>query len=96
MSTYVAFNAKNVDDSGTMEKTKSTSESFISFFEAALPDGLAAAVRDNLRAAASSAFDKMDLVSSEEFEVQKRVLLRTREKLEQLELQVAELEKQMR
>lgn len=96
MPTYVAFNAKNVDDSDTMEKTKSTSESFISFFEATLPDGLAAAVRDNLRAAASSAFDKMDLVSSEEFEVQKRVLLRTREKLEQLELQVAELEKQMR
>ena len=96
MATYVAFNAKSVDDSGTMEKTKSTSESFISFFEAALPDGIATAVRDNLRAAASSAFDKMDLVSSEEFEVQKRVLLRTREKLEQLELQVAELEKQMR
>ena len=78
-----------------MEKKNSTSESFISFFEAALPAGLAAAVRDNLRAAASSAFDKMDLVSNEEFEVQKRVLLRTREKLEQLELQVAQLEKKM-
>ena len=78
-----------------MEKKNSTSESFISFFEAALPTGLAAAVRDNLRAAASSAFEKMDLVSSEEFEVQKRVLLRTREKLEQLELQVEQLEKKM-
>ncbi|MCK5359154.1 MAG: accessory factor UbiK family protein [Gammaproteobacteria bacterium] len=79
-----------------MENKNSPSESFIRFFEAALPAGLAAAVRDNLRAAASSAFDKMDLVSNEEFEVQKRVLLRTREKLEQLELQVAELEKKMR
>ncbi len=78
-----------------MEKKNSTSESFISFFEAALPAGLATVVRDNLRAAASSAFEKMDLVSSEEFEVQKRVLLRTREKLDQLELQVAELEQQM-
>ena len=78
-----------------MEKKNSTSESFIRFFEAALPAGLATAVRDNLRAAASSAFDKMDLVSNEEFEVQKRVLLRTREKLEQLELQVAQLEKKM-
>jgi len=37
----------------------------------------------------------MDLVSSEEFEVQKRVLLRTREKLDQLEHQVAQLEKQL-
>ena len=78
-----------------MEKVKSASDSFISFFEAALPDGLAAAVRDNLRAAASSAFDKMELVSNEEFEVQKRVLLRTREKLEQLEIQVAQLEKKL-
>ena len=78
-----------------MENNESTSESFLKFFEAALPSGLAAAVRDNLRAAASNAFEKMDLVSSEEFEVQKRVLLRTREKLEQLEHQVAELEKKM-
>ena len=78
-----------------MEKNESTSESFLKFFEAALPSGLAKAVRDNLRAAASNAFEKMDLVSSEEFEVQKRVLLRTREKLEQLEHQVAELEKKM-
>lgn len=78
-----------------MENNESTSESFLKFFEAALPSGLAVAVRDNFRAAASNAFEKMDLVSSEEFEVQKRVLLRTREKLEQLEHQVAELEKKM-
>lgn len=78
-----------------MDKNNSTSDSFIRFFEAALPAGIASAVRDNLRAAANSAFEKMDLVSSEEFEVQKRVLLRTREKLDQLELQVAQLEKQM-
>ncbi|MEA1888973.1 MAG: accessory factor UbiK family protein [Pseudomonadota bacterium] len=78
-----------------MEKNNTTKESFISFFEAALPAGIASAVRDNLRAAANSAFEKMDLVSSEEFEVQKRVLLRTREKLDQLEQQVAQLEKQM-
>ena len=78
-----------------MEKKNTTAESFISFFEAAVPAGLATAVQDNIRAAANSAFEKMDLVSSEEFEVQKRVLLRTREKLEQLELQVAQLEKMM-
>jgi ubiquinone biosynthesis accessory factor UbiK len=78
-----------------MENKTSTSDSFIRFFEAALPEGLAVAVRENLRAAASSAFDKMDLVSNEEFEVQKRVLLRTRQKLEQLERQVAQLEKKL-
>ncbi len=78
-----------------MEKNNSTTDSFLRFFEAALPAGVASAVRENLRAAANSAFEKMDLVSSEEFEVQRRVLLRTREKLEQLEKQVDELEKQM-
>ena len=35
---------------------------------------------------------KLDFVSREEFEVQQHVLLKTREKLEQLQLQVAELE----
>ena len=78
-----------------MNKNNSTTDSFIRFFEAALPAGIASAIRDNLRAAANSAFEKMDLVSSEEFEVQKRVLLRTREKLDQLEQQVEQLEKQL-
>jgi len=78
-----------------MDKTHSTRDSFIRFFEAALPAGIASSVRENLRAAANSAFEKMELVSSEEFEVQKRVLLRTREKLDLLENQVAQLEKKM-
>ncbi|RLV59538.1 accessory factor UbiK family protein [Parashewanella curva] len=38
---------------------------------------------------------KLDFVSREEFEVQQHVLLKTREKLEQLQAQVAELEKQI-
>ncbi len=36
---------------------------------------------------------KLDFVSREEFEVQQHVLLKTREKLEQLQQQVADLEK---
>jgi hypothetical protein len=43
-----------------MENKTSTSDSFLRFFEAALPEGLAATVRENLRAAATIAFDKMD------------------------------------
>ena len=35
---------------------------------------------------------RLDLVTREEFEVQRAVLLRTREKLEALQAQVAELE----
>ncbi len=46
----------------------------------------------NLRAAAQSVFAKLDLVTREEFDVQTKVLARSRAKLEQLEKQVAELE----
>jgi ubiquinone biosynthesis accessory factor UbiK len=47
----------------------------------------------NLRALLSSAFSRLDLVTREEFDVQQEVLGRTREKLEQMEARVAELEK---
>ncbi len=40
-----------------------------------------------------SGLDRMDLVTREEYEVQRAVLERTREKLEALEARLAELEK---
>jgi BMFP domain-containing protein YqiC len=46
----------------------------------------------NLKAMLTGALAKLDLVTREEFDVQARVLLRTREKLEALEARVAELE----
>lgn len=61
----------------------------------ALPPGLLQMHEDaekNIRAAMSSTFNKLDLVTREEFEVQSQVLLRTREKLEALEKSVEELE----
>ncbi len=61
----------------------------------ALPPGLLQMREDaekNIRAAMSSTFNKLDLVTREEFEVQSQVLLRTREKLEALEKRVEELE----
>jgi ubiquinone biosynthesis accessory factor UbiK len=47
----------------------------------------------NSRAMLSSVFAKMDLVTREEFDVQRQVLLRTREKLAELEAKLAALEK---
>ena len=49
----------------------------------------------NLRALLTSAFSRLDLVTREEFDVQREVLARTRAKLEALEARVAELEKQV-
>ena len=47
----------------------------------------------NFRAVLSSTFDRMELVTREEFEAQKQVLARTRQKLEALERRLAEHER---
>jgi len=50
-------------------------------------------IESNVRSLLQSTLSKMDLVTREEFDVQSAVLQRTREKLEQLEKQVEELQK---
>lgn len=50
-------------------------------------------VEKNFHAVLQSALGKLDLVTREEFEVQKAVLAKTRLKLEALEERVAEMEK---
>ena len=62
----------------------------------AVPEGLQSMRSDlekNFRSVLQSGFDKLDLVTREEFEVQEAVLQRTREKLEALEERLKELEK---
>ncbi|UCF76646.1 MAG: accessory factor UbiK family protein [Betaproteobacteria bacterium] len=49
----------------------------------------------NLRALLTGAFSRLELVTREEFDVQREVLARTRAKVEELEARVAELEKQV-
>ncbi len=61
----------------------------------ALPPGvksLPADVEQNFKDVLQSAFNKMDLVTREEFDAQAKVLARTREKLEALERKLNELE----
>ncbi len=65
---------------------------------ASLPADVAQIKQDiekNMRAALSAGFSKMDLVTREEYEVQSALLQRTREKLEEMEKQLAELEQQL-
>ena len=52
----------------------------------------AADIEKNLRALLQSAFSRLDLVTREEFDVQREVLARTRAKLVELEAKLAELE----
>jgi ubiquinone biosynthesis accessory factor UbiK len=51
-------------------------------------------LQENFRAVLQAGLGKLDLVTREEFDVQRAVLLRTREKLEALERRVAALEAQ--
>ena len=58
-----------------------------------LAGGPAADIEKNLRVLLQSAFSRLDLVTREEFDVQREVLVRTRAKLQELEAKLAELEK---
>ena len=63
----------------------------------AIPPGLSGLKQDmekNFHAILQSALGKLDLVTREEFEVQKAVLAKTRSKLEDLEKRVTEIEQQ--
>lgn len=56
----------------------------------------AADLEKNLRALMQSALGRLDLVTREEYDVQREVLARTRAKLEELEAKVAELERRQK
>ena len=61
-----------------------------------LPSGLVNVQQDaekTLRAGLESALSRLNLVSRDEFETQSAVLARSREKIDQLEKRLAELEK---
>jgi BMFP domain-containing protein YqiC len=55
----------------------------------------AADLEKNVRAMLTSVFARLDLVTREEFDVQREVLLRTREKLAKLEARLSELERRL-
>ena len=61
-----------------------------------LPGELAEDIKHNISSAVASALDRMNLVTREELEVQEAVLMRTREKVEQLEARLAEYEKALK
>ena len=65
---------------------------------ALLPPGLREGrdeLQQNFKSVLQSGLGKLDLVTREEFEVQRAVLLRTREKVEDLQRAVAALEAQL-
>jgi hypothetical protein len=68
---------------------------FVADVMGAIPEGLKQVPEEFeglLKSALASAFDKMNLVTREEFDVQSKVLARTREKLAALQKRVDALE----
>lgn len=66
--------------------------------QAAVPEGMRTLQQDvdrNLRATVQAGLSRLDLVTREEFEVQSKVLARTRAQLEALSTRVAQLEAQV-
>ena len=52
-------------------------------------------VEKNIRAALQGGFSKLDLVTRDEFDIQNKVLVHSREKLDEMEKRIAELEKKL-
>lgn len=63
---------------------------------ALLPEQAGQNIKQNVQQVLARQLNKLDVVSRDEFDAQQAVLLRTREKLEALEKQVAAMEAQIK
>ncbi|WP_255536172.1 accessory factor UbiK family protein [Polynucleobacter sp. 30F-ANTBAC] len=76
-----------------MQKVQSIANDMQSKVEDAIRQSPAKDLEKNVRGLMTQGFQKMDLVTREEFDLQTQVLAKTRAKLEELEAKVAALEK---
>ena len=60
-------------------------ERILNVAKTALPESVSQDVKDNVRAAIQDVVSELDVVSREEFEIQKKVLMKTRAKIDELE-----------
>jgi BMFP domain-containing protein YqiC len=63
--------------------------------KAAVPESLSNDVKENVKAAIQDVISDLDVVTREELDTQKAVLEKTRAKVDQMELVIAELEKKL-
>lgn len=76
-----------------MQKVQSIANDMQSKVEDAIRQSPAKDLEKNVRSLMTQGFQKMDLVTREEFDLQTQVLAKTRAKLEELEAKVTALEK---
>ncbi len=63
--------------------------------KAAVPESLSNDVKENIKAAIQDAITDLDVVTREELDTQKAVLAKTRAKVDEMEVVIAELEKKL-
>jgi len=63
--------------------------------KAAVPESLSNDVRENVKAAIQDVISDLDVVTREELDTQKAVLEKTRAKVDEMEVVIAELEKKL-
>ncbi|GAB3111524.1 accessory factor UbiK family protein [Pseudomaricurvus hydrocarbonicus] len=83
------FKLKTQQDTAMIEQL---ARSLLNDLKAAIPSSTSELPERELRSLLERTLRKMNLVSRDEFDAQQAVLMRTREKLEALEQQLAELE----
>ena len=76
-----------------MQKVQSIANDMQSKVEEVIRQSPAKDLEKNVRSLMTQGFQKMDLVTREEFDLQTQVLAKTRAKLEELEAKVTALEK---
>ena len=76
-----------------MQKVQSIANDMQSKVEDAIRQSPAKDLEKNVRSLMTQGFQKMDLITREEFDLQTQVLAKTRAKLEELEAKVSALEK---
>lgn len=64
--------------------------------QSALPPELAADVKNNIDAIVKSNFEKMNLVTREQMDIQEKILTRTRQRIIELEKQVKDIETRLK
>ena len=67
-------------------------EKLMQGIQGVLPSELANDVKSNLEAVVKSNFEKLDLVTREQFEIQEKILERTRSRVTELERELQEIE----
>ncbi len=81
-----------MSNSEFLQKFQTMAEDVQKKVMAAVKDSPAKDIEKNVRGMMSQGFQKMDLITRQEFDIQVQVLAKTRAKLEELEAKVAALE----